>query len=184
MIKNIIFISSYIVLFAAITSCKENPSQAAAAAEQKDTLTAQTAPQDSVIRNPNDSLASTLAKTSIEFKETRINKGKLKQGTVVNLKYEFKNTGDAPLKIINARGSCGCTVATWPQTEIAPGESSFLEAQFNTKGLSGKQNKKITVTANTDPINTIVEFDAEVTQDPREVTNADTPSLELKPQSR
>lgn len=184
MIKNISFIFLYICLFSALTSCKENSTQALPSTDTKDTTLTTTPPRDSMIRNPNDSLAGTLEKTSIEFKETKINKGKLKQGTVVNLKYEFKNTGQVPLKIINARGSCGCTVATWPQTEIAPGESSFLEAQFNTKGLSGKQNKKITVTANTDPINTIVEFDAEVTQDPREISNIDTPSLEMKPQSR
>ena len=29
--------------------------------------------------------------------------------------FVFTNTGDAPLIISNARGSCGCTVPTWPK---------------------------------------------------------------------
>ena len=38
----------------------------------------------------------------------------------------FTNTGTEPLVISNARGSCGCTVPTWPKEPIMPGESCLL----------------------------------------------------------
>ena len=34
----------------------------------------------------------------------------------------FKNTGTEPLVISNAKGSCGCTIPTWPREPILPGE--------------------------------------------------------------
>ena len=32
--------------------------------------------------------------------------------------FVFTNTGDAPLIISNARGSCGCTVPTWLKNQL------------------------------------------------------------------
>ena len=60
---------------------------------------------------------------------------------------KFTNTGSEPLLIKSARGSCGCTVPTWPKEAIMPGESNKIEIRYDTKRL-GKINKKVTITTN------------------------------------
>ena len=86
----------------------------------------------------------------IEFEETTFDFGTIKQGEKVSHVYVFTNTGEIPLVITNARGSCGCTVPFFPQDPILPGESSEIEVEFNSKGKKNKQSKKVTITANTE----------------------------------
>ncbi len=66
---------------------------------------------------------------------------------------KFTNTGTEPLIIKNARGSCGCTVPSWPKEPIMPGEEAELEVRYATNRL-GKINKTIKITTNEerDPI--------------------------------
>jgi len=96
--------------------------------------------------------------TSIEFEETEYNFGTVMDGDKVVHEYKFKNTGSEPLIISNAKGSCGCTVPDWPREPIAPGASSVIKVQFDSKNKGkvggGVQSKRVTLTANTDPINT------------------------------
>lgn len=61
--------------------------------------------------------------------------------------FKFTNTGKEPLIISNARGSCGCTVPTWPKEPIKPGESSVIKVKYDTKRL-GAINKSVTITSN------------------------------------
>lgn len=84
----------------------------------------------------------------MEFAEKEFNFGEVIQKDVVEHTFEFKNAGDAPLVISNARASCGCTVPEWPKDPIAPGESGKIEVKFNTRGKSGVQNKSVTITHN------------------------------------
>ncbi len=60
---------------------------------------------------------------------------------------EFTNTGTEPLVIKNARGSCGCTVPTWPKEPIMPGETSKIEIRYDTKRV-GNISKTVKVTTN------------------------------------
>lgn len=100
--------------------------------------------------------------TSIQFEKTIHNFGKIKDGASVSYTFKFKNTGNKPLKIMNAKGSCGCTVPKWPKEPIAPGANGEIQVTFNSKGKSGKQHKSVTLTANTDPANTRLYIKAEV----------------------
>lgn len=63
--------------------------------------------------------------------------------------YEFKftNTGKEPLVITNARGSCGCTVPTWPKEPIKKGETSFIKVSYDTK-RPGPFTKTVTLDSN------------------------------------
>ena len=61
--------------------------------------------------------------------------------------FKFKNTGNAPLIISNAKGSCGCTVPSWPKEPVAPGASSSLSVKYDTK-RPGAINKSVTITSN------------------------------------
>jgi Protein of unknown function (DUF1573) len=73
--------------------------------------------------------------------------GKIKQGVPVTHEFKFTNTGKAPLIIVNAQPSCGCTTPDWTKTPVSPGQSGFIKATFNA-GAAGPFNKTISVTAN------------------------------------
>tara|TARA_B100001559_G_C16195545_1_gene481993 strand:- start:86 stop:592 length:507 start_codon:yes stop_codon:yes gene_type:complete len=80
--------------------------------------------------------------------------GTIQQGDSPEFSFTFKNTGNEPMIISNAKGSCGCTVPKWPKEPIAPGATGEINVKFNSKGKKGSQNKTVTLTANTTPPST------------------------------
>lgn len=85
------------------------------------------------------------------FEEEIHDFGTIKDGDVVEHIFTFVNTGDAPLIISDAKGSCGCTVPEKPTGPIPVGGTGELKVKFNSKNKPGVQNKTVTVTANTWP---------------------------------
>ena len=81
------------------------------------------------------------------FESKVVDYGTIQQHGEPLRKLVFTNTGDAPLIIQNARGSCGCTVPTWPKKPIMPGETGELEIRYATNRL-GKFSKTVTLTTN------------------------------------
>ena len=81
------------------------------------------------------------------FKETTVDYGKIEQHSDPLREFHFTNTGNEPLIIKNAKGSCGCTVPNYPKEPIMPGESNIIEVRYATNRL-GKINKTITLTTN------------------------------------
>ena len=61
--------------------------------------------------------------------------------------FVFSNTGTEPLMISNAKGSCGCTVPSWPKEPIAPGASAKIDVTYDTKRV-GAISKSVTITSN------------------------------------
>ncbi len=120
--------------------------------------------------NPTTAPAAPAAPTGpttvMTFTETEFNFGKVKAGEKVQHEYTFKNTGKEPLVISNAKGSCGCTVPVWPKEPIAPGASGKIKVEFDTKGKSGMKTNQVTITANTDPVQSIIQIKGEVIGDP------------------
>ena len=104
--------------------------------------------------------------TTVEFTESTFDFGTIDEGEKVSHVYKFKNTGSEPLIIKDAKGSCGCTVPQWPKEPIAVGETGELLVEFNSKGKSGAQNKRVTITANTSPAQTFINIKGEVIKDP------------------
>jgi hypothetical protein len=100
--------------------------------------------------------------TTIKFEETEFDFGTVDQGEKVTHVYKFSNTGNEPLIISNAKGSCGCTVPSWPKEPIPVGGSGEIQVQFDSKGKKNKQSKKVTLTANTDPAQTFLTIKGEV----------------------
>ncbi len=96
--------------------------------------------------------------TSLEFSTDLFHFGEVEEGEIIQNIFVVTNTGDEPLVIINAKGSCGCTVPEWPREPILPGESANFLVKFDSK-KKGKEggalhSKRVTITANTDPGNT------------------------------
>lgn len=100
--------------------------------------------------------------TTMEFAETTFDFGTVQDGEKVSHTYKFKNTGSEPLVFADAKGSCGCTVPKWPREPIAPGASSQVTVEFDSKGKGGKRNQKVTITANTNPPQTFLYLTGEV----------------------
>lgn len=105
---------------------------------------------------------------SFAFAETEYDFGTIKEGEKVKHTFKFTNTGDAPLIIQNASGSCGCTVPTYSKEPIAPGETGEIVAEFNSKGQKNQQIKTVRITANTWPKQHTLKIRAMVT--PTEAT--------------
>lgn len=83
----------------------------------------------------------------IEFTKEVHDYGTVKYGGNGTCTFEFKNTGNAPLIISRAQGSCGCTVPEWPKEPIAPGAKGTLTVKYDTK-RPGPINKSVTITSN------------------------------------
>ena len=96
------------------------------------------------------------------FVEEEHDFGLLVDGEKVAYSFVFTNTGDAPLIISNAKGSCGCTAPNWPKDPIAPGEKGAIDVSFNSSGRKGIQNKAVTLTANTNPNRKVIKIKAEI----------------------
>jgi hypothetical protein len=93
-------------------------------------------------------VAQTIEKgAKIEFAKETHDYGTVKYGDDGSCQFEFKNTGDEPLIISNAKGSCGCTVPEWPKEPIAPGAKGVIKVKYDTK-RPGAINKSVTITSN------------------------------------
>lgn len=87
------------------------------------------------------------AGAKIEFSKETHDYGNIKYDGEPNCSFEFKNTGDQPLIISNAKGSCGCTVPEWPKEPIAPGAKGSIRVKYDTK-RPGPINKSVTINSN------------------------------------
>jgi hypothetical protein len=83
----------------------------------------------------------------IEFESETIDYGTIENKSDGNREFHFTNTGNSPLVITDAKGSCGCTVPTWPKGAIAPGESAVIGVKYATD-RTGAFTKSITLTSN------------------------------------
>ena len=99
----------------------------------------------------------------MSFDETEYDFGNIAKGTNVEHKFTFTNTGDAPLVIVDAKSSCGCTVPNPPKEPIGVGETGEMLVKFNSKGKPNIQNKTVTITANTWPKTSTLRIKAMVT---------------------
>lgn len=83
----------------------------------------------------------------VEFEKEVHDYGTIENGANGECSFVFKNTGNAPLIISEAKGSCGCTVPSWPKEPIAPGASATIKVKYDTK-RAGAINKSVTITSN------------------------------------
>jgi len=108
--------------------------------------------------------------TTMTFDKTTHDWGTLKDGEKMTHTFKFTNTGKEPLIISDAKGSCGCTVPEWPKEPIAPGGKGEIKVVFDSKGKGAPEgkadSKKVTVVANTDPVNTYLTIQGNIVGTP------------------
>lgn len=106
--------------------------------------------------------SETRIKTNVQFTDLTHDFGTIQQDSKNTKLFKFKNTGTEPLIIENAVGSCGCTVPTFPKEPIKPGGVGEIEVVYSPGKQQGAQNKTVTITANTNPITTVLNISANV----------------------
>jgi len=134
-----------LVVFALVGMVACNNDGSSAKAEDTAAVpTATTSTTTTPAAKPNEPTVPAGPTTTIKFDKNEFDYGTIQEGDVVEHVYSFTNTGTEPLIISNAKGSCGCTVPQWPK--------------FDSKGKGkvggGNQSKRVTITSNTDPVNT------------------------------
>ena len=87
----------------------------------------------------------------------------------VTATFTITNSGDKPLVISNVTTSCGCTVADWTKTPIAPGASGMVSSTFDAKAL-GRFQKSIGIYSNASERPVYLAIRGEVTADPKNYT--------------
>jgi len=83
----------------------------------------------------------------IKFDKEVHDYGTIKNGADGTCTFDFTNTGNQPLIISNAKGSCGCTVPSWPKEPVTPGQTATITVKYDTKRTCAI-NKSVTITSN------------------------------------
>ena len=102
--------------------------------------------------NPNNK--SSIQKESnyaeITFDRVFHDFGMVSEGEIVKTIFKFTNTSENDLYIVDAMGSCGCTVPKYPKNvPIKPGGTGEIEVNFDTNGRPDLQQKRVKAAANT-----------------------------------
>ena len=91
-----------------------------------------------------------LESSEITFDFDNYNYGEVVDGDIVEVDFNFTNTGNSDLIIFDASASCGCTVPEYPKNKnIKPGEGGNIKVMFDTSNKPGKQVKSVTLSTNT-----------------------------------
>ena len=98
-------------------------------------------------QNAQAAKAAPVKGPKMAFETETVDYGKIKQGADPYRVFKFKNEGTEPLLITGARGSCGCTVPTYPQEPIAPGKTAEIKVRYDTQRI-GQFTKTVTITTN------------------------------------
>lgn len=91
--------------------------------------------------------SSIAAQPVMTIDQSTIDYGSIEKGSDPLRKFTFTNTGNEPLVIKDAKGSCGCTVPVWPKEPIMPGEKSSIEVRYDTN-REGAFTKTVTLKTN------------------------------------
>lgn len=120
-----------------------------AVSEKKETAIAEAPAKKPVKKEPiKKKTAKKKAYPAIEFEEIKMTFDTIAQGDVIDYKFVFTNTGNAPLEITGASATCGCTQPSFPFIPIEPNEQGHISVRYNSVGKEGFQNPEITVKTN------------------------------------
>jgi len=86
--------------------------------------------------------------TTIEWIDTLVNLGKLKNRDTVSLSFRFKNTGSHPLYLLAVQPACGCTLADYSKEPVWNDREGIIRAVYTAKDQAGAVRKTIRVRTN------------------------------------
>lgn len=65
--------------------------------------------------------------------------------------FKFVNTSDAPVSILAARASCGCTSPKYSREPVAPGDTATVTVTYDPAGRPGRFSKYVAVDISDNP---------------------------------
>jgi hypothetical protein len=143
------------------------PEQQSIVATDENTKELQESLKDVAAEEERLAAEATANMTTMSFKELSHDFGTVMEDTKHLYNFVVTNTGKKPLFIQNVKASCGCTTPKKPEKAIAPGKSDIIAVEFHPKvGQLGRQDKTVTVIANTKPEMVILNIGAMVTKNP------------------
>lgn len=90
-----------------------------------------------------------MAQPNATFKEMVYDFGTIKESKgQVKHTFEFTNTGNTPLLVLDAVASCGCTRPSYTAKPVKPGKKGKIEVTFSPAGRAGTFRKTIKVKNN------------------------------------
>lgn len=102
--------------------------------------------------NPASARDKESGQAIIKFDELRHDFGQVaEKGGPVSHEFEFVNTGNGNLVILDVRTQCGCTRPEYPKKPIAPGKKGKIKVTYNPLGRPGNINRTATVITNGKP---------------------------------
>lgn len=123
----------FIVTLIVFTACKSNNN-----ADEKNTASVNSI-------DPTDSTKF----TTVQWIDSLVDFGSVKEGEDVDIKFRFKNTGNKPLIVASVVPGCGCTVPEYTKEPVMPGNEGFIKAKFHSSGQLPTVHKTISVAMNT-----------------------------------
>jgi len=97
----------------------------------------------------NDAVMDSTTFTTVQWIDSLVDFGTVKEGEKANINFRFKNTGDKPLIVQSVVAGCGCTVPEYTKEPVLPGGEGFIKAVFNSVGQPPTVHKSINVAMNT-----------------------------------
>ena len=145
------FKTSLLIIFLVIISCDDNSNKKETKSE----------------KSSSSAMVSSSESPIMSFDKTLHDFGTIQEGETVETIFTFTNTGKSDLIIVDARGSCGCTVPEYPKnTPISPGDSGKIRVSFDSSNKPNMQQKTVTISANTDSGRETIRIKALVQADP------------------
>ena len=89
--------------------------------------------------------APAFAQGRAAFADARHDFARIDEGDVATTTFAFTNTGDAPVRLVDVRPSCGCTTPEYPAGAIAPGATAEITVAYHSEGRPGPFEKHVTV---------------------------------------
>lgn len=167
--KQVLILATQLMLLVFVAGCDKKEEKSGNAENQEQKTGNESVGTDSSGQTSDTTKSNASAgKTQIKFEEETFDFGKIKQGNMVEHVFKFQNVGTAPLIISDARASCGCTTPDWPKEAIQPGGEGKMTVKYNGSGVN-QIEKSVTVTANTDPEQTVIKIKAYVEAPPSTV---------------
>ena len=145
------FRTTFFIIFLTVISCNDNSNKKEIKSEN----------------SSSSSMVSSSESPIMSFDKTLHDFGTIQEGETVETIFTFTNSGKSDLIIVDARGSCGCTVPKYPKnTDIKPGQSETITVSFDSSNKPGMQQKSVTLSANTSSGREMLRIKANVTPDP------------------
>jgi hypothetical protein len=143
---NILKLSLAMVVLFALQSCDSNSSRIEDSMDHSEKVLS-----TDLVNNPNSDGADSVGadQTGLLVFDHKVHDfGNLKNGEIIQHDFEYENKGSKEVIILNAKGSCGCTVPEYEDDPIPPGGKGVLKVTFNSDGKMGYNEKNVQITTN------------------------------------